>query len=89
MLFVYLRTSENNSDYLELGTFNIDENNCLNYPDEDQAGETFAYQLPLQIDDISILKVDPTGEYAYGFLDHCSYIFDIKNANVKIIELTE
>lgn len=89
MSFAYLRANEYDNSYLELGMFNISKTSCLNYPDEDlESDEISTYELPLHIDDVSILKVDPTGEYTYGFLGNSSYIFDINNGNATIIGIT-
>jgi hypothetical protein len=90
MSFVYLRANEYETSYLELGSFNINKTSCLNYPDEDtESGDLSTYELKLHIDDVSILKVDPTGEYAYGFLNNYSYIFDINTVNVSTIGIND
>ena len=88
--FVYLLTNSTDGWYQELGLFtfsresipNSNSTTCTRMLGRNQGARRakFWYRQPSEM---STLKVDLNGKYAYGFLSNYIFIYDIENNSVK------
>ncbi|UJR10746.1 hypothetical protein I4U23_014934 [Adineta vaga] len=75
--------------HLQLGVCKINKTECLSKNFVMETTKTIVHQFSFLVLDTSILKVDPIGEYAYGFLAPEAFIYDINNGNVTLISWQE
>ncbi|CAF2521224.1 unnamed protein product [Rotaria sp. Silwood2] len=88
--FVYLQTNTTNGQYQKLGLFTFSRENkstsrsslCRRMLNINEGGHDVKVWNGNQ-SDLSTLKVDPYGKYAYGFLSQNIFIYDIENNYVK------
>jgi hypothetical protein len=84
--FVGMRVHEGTPEYLELVMFDIDQIECLFSENIYKTNEKLLHRFSVSNTGVSILKMDPAGRYAYGFLKSCAYVLDVSNGNVTTID---
>lgn len=82
LFFVYLRTTQNFADQLQLGILRINQTGCLEGDARGSQNDTVVHRFNQSDYEISVLTVDFDGKYAFGFLLHFAYILDIARGNV-------